>query len=212
MKGFVSGILLCSILTAIAIAGKWLYLKSPCDRYCGHGTTCENEICVAATSEEADGANQAKKKKSKKKHRRGRKHEQDSDPQDGQMTAREIPWDKDNDVPDFNPNANRTIAMNQGSDRLDAHAVNRALRSLDPAFQSCVADASARSGGQLKPGKVRIQFGVSGSGSATGVRVQAPAHLKKFGIVPCVRRSVFDHRYPTFDGPESRIETSFDVQ
>jgi hypothetical protein len=43
------------------------------------------------------------------------------------------------------------------------------------------------------------------------VTVKAPAHLRVFGIVPCLRKALFTHRFPSWDGPAAGVDYSFQV-
>jgi hypothetical protein len=43
------------------------------------------------------------------------------------------------------------------------------------------------------------------------VNVKAPTHLQVFGIVPCLRKAVYDARFPSWDGPPMRVEYRFAV-
>ncbi|MCA9701505.1 MAG: hypothetical protein KC431_28555, partial [Myxococcales bacterium] len=60
-------------------------------------------------------------------------------------------------------------------------------------------------------GRVSIKFGVDGKGKVTGVNVSAPSNLENAGLVPCVRKAVYGHGFPAFDGPEMKVSTSFTV-
>ena len=78
------------------------------------------------------------------------------------------------------------------------------------ANQRCIADVSAASP-DLR-GTVAIKARVLGSGKVESVSATAPASIRESGAIPCIRKAVYDHRFPSFDGPGSAIDLHFDVE
>ena len=173
-----------------------------CGGTCGDGTVCDAGRCIITPDEEPEPEPDKKSKKRRSRSRRGG--------DGGDAVADGFKPVDDSKVPRFNPTADRTIDLNAGSERLSDSVVDRELRKLDSKFQGCVRTAATHAD-DLGTGTVTMKFGVGGNGKVTGVNASAPANLAKWGIVPCVRKSVHQHRFPTFDGPVMRVESSFRV-
>jgi hypothetical protein len=182
----------------------------PCAARCGEGTVCEGDRCVVAPLEdEVEAEVEADDGKSKRKRKRRRKSGVGAS-EDGPVANQGPAFDDDSKVPRFDMNKDQSIGMSDGSGRLSDGQIDAALRKLDPAFQKCARDAAERVD-ELGSGTVKLELGVAGSGKVTGVNVRAPANLADAGIVACVRKAVYAHKFPIFDGPEMRVSSSFKV-
>lgn len=189
----------------------------PCADRCGEGTVCEGDRCVVAVEAEVEAEAEVEvadgKGTRKGKRRRGKSGGAGDD--GGGEAGSEAPsrgpaLDDDSKVPRFDMNKDQSIGMSDGSGRLSDAQIDAELRELNPAFQKCVRDAAARVD-ELGSGTVKLELGVAGSGKVTGVNVRAPANLADTGVVPCVRKAVYAHKFPIFDGPEMRVSSSFKV-
>jgi hypothetical protein len=184
---------------------------SECGGACGEGTVCVGERCELAPVEVEEPAVEEPEEPGKSKRRKGRRGKTGESEGEGEVIAGSGPAiDDDSHVPRYNANADQSISMADGTDRLSDAEVDRELAKLDKAFQACVRDAAARVEA-LGSGTVRYSFGVDGRGKVTGVTASAPTNLQDAGIVPCVRVAVYGHAFPAFDGPTMKASSSFSV-
>ena len=65
--------------------------------------------------------------------------------------------------------------------------------------------------GEVGSGSLKFKLRLLPSGEVEGVSVTAPASLRVWGIVPCARRAVFDHRFPAFDGLAMAVSFGVDI-
>lgn len=164
-----------------------------CFGVCGQGTRCEAGRCVAIAVEPEP----VDPKRARKGRRRGR---------DGSDAS----WSpiSDRDVPRYDPQAD--VELGDGSERPDDAAVKAELRALEPAFDRCIADAVA-AGVTVGSGRVEFELGLTPTGKIAGVNAKAPAAIRDSGIVPCLRKVIFDHRFPKYDGPPMPVDYSFEI-
>lgn len=199
----------------------WAYLTylhppgagSPCASYCGQGTICVRKKCVAEADLAKKNKRQKKRRLTRRKKRRIRRSRQKRPA--GQASAkaqpRKIPWVNDRHIPRFDADAPRHIDADDGSGRLDEFEIDQSLAALDEDFGRCIERADQRAGGRLQNGRVDFAFGVNGQGKVIGVNAKAPAHLRRYGIVPCVREAIYKQRFRAFQGPDARVSSSFEV-
>lgn len=218
MGKFVAGLVVAS---AALVSAWWFALRpaerGPCDDRCGPGTACVDDLCEI---EEAAPEAPAEAGKPEGKRRRGKRRgsrgsgaraaggdEVDAEAGDAAAVA-PPPRVNDSHIPEFS-NAAQTIDLNAGSERLTDTVVRGEMRSLTPRFQRCIADVSAAYPDVR--GSVKIKARVLGSGKVESVTATAPASIRESGAIPCIRKAVYDHRFPSFDGPGSAIDLQFDV-
>jgi hypothetical protein len=173
-----------------------------CFGVCGEGTRCEAGRCVAVAQVPEPAAPEPEDDKRGRKRRRTRGGEDEG----GSGTYRPV---SDRHIPAYDPNAT-TVLGDAGSERLDDPTVRKELRELEPAFDRCIADAVA-AGVTVGSGRVDFVFGLTASGKVEGVNAKAPAAIGDSGIVPCLRKVIFDHRFPRYDGPPMGVDYSFEV-
>jgi hypothetical protein len=206
-----------ALLASLAWGAAWWLLRPPevaesvpCDDRCGEGTECVDEVCVVAA---VDPPEEDAPKSKRKRKRRRRKGTQGNGGDDGDVAAEDgeaaaKPIVDDSHIPQFS-NAPQALDMNGGSERLTDSQVSAAVRKLTPKFQRCIGDAST--GGAELRGKVKITARVVGSGKATQVSATAPAAIRDSGAIPCIRKAVYDHRFPSYDGPSMGVDLTFEV-
>lgn len=202
---------------AICLLGGWAVTFTACDSrpcagYCGEGTECVDGRCQVAALPEGLQADEEEAEPEAKGHKRRRRRKGGKSGEgDLEGGAEDFVAVDDSNVPRFNPTRDRTIDLDGGSARLSDAVIDRELSKLDKPFQRCIATAAKHSDEDLPGGSIRYELGIAGSGKVTGVNVKAPAKLQVFGIVPCVRKAVYDHRFPSFDGPEMSAKSSFSI-
>lgn len=186
-----------------------------CGGFCAEGTECVEEQCVP-TSAKKQKRRKGRRSTRRKKRRIRRAHRSRAKADSKQKSSakakrKKIPWVNDKHIPAFDANAMRVFKDSDGSGRLDEFEIDQSLAALDEDFGQCIEHADARAEGQLKNGRVDFSFGVNGKGKVIGVNASAPSHLKRYGIVPCVRKAVYGQRFRAFDGPDARVSSSFEV-
>lgn len=174
-----------------------------CYDVCGAGTRCEAGKCIAAVAEPEPVVEEEPSKRGRKGKRRA------ADESEAASPRAYVPVD-DGRIPRHDPTETRTLDPNAGSERLDDAIVRAHLGKLEPALDRCLADAVA-AGVTVPPGRVQFDFAVAASGKVTGVTARAPAGIQTTGVVSCLRKVVFDHRFPAFDGPTMDVEYSFAI-
>ncbi len=209
---FLGGLALGALMGAAGLFAVQTFVLTPADEcagMCGDKTRCEQGRCVVAKVEaEAEVEPEPDGGKTKRKGKRGRRGKTGDD--GAVEPGKGPPLDDDSKVPRFDPNEDQTIGMSDGTGRLSDATIDRELGKLDKAFQACVRDANERVD-ELGTGTVKYSFGIAGTGKVTGVNASAPANLKDAGIVPCVRKVVYGHKFPAFDGPKMKASSSFSV-
>ncbi|NJK33277.1 MAG: hypothetical protein HC927_13245 [Deltaproteobacteria bacterium] len=217
MKQLLGGLVLGIVLGAGGLFGYWHFVMAepdaPCKGRCGEGTVCEAELCVPAPIEPiVEEVVEEPTQKRKGKRRKGKAGASGADEGEGEILEAGAPaWDDDSHVPKFDPNADQVIGANEGSERLSNAVVNSELRELDDEFQACVVAASQRVG-ELGSGRITIEFGVSSKGKVIGVNAKAPSNLRDAGMIPCVRKHLYAHKFPSFDGPAMSIDHVVEVK
>jgi hypothetical protein len=181
-----------------------------CYGVCGEGTVCRAGMCVVAGDDAPAGTpaetDDEAPTKSGKRRRGSKKGSEALAAEDPGFT----PVD-DSRVPEYDANKTQVIDMKAGTERIDDEVVRAHLRRLEPAFNRCIETAAQHSDADIGGGEVDFAFGIAPSGKVEGVTVKAPPQLRVFGIVPCLRRALADHRFPAFDGSTMGVDYSFRV-
>ncbi len=174
-----------------------------CFGICGDGTHCVAGRCVAiAAAPEPVAVEPDDPKRGRKGKRRARGGEGEGD-----AVAAWSPI-SDRDVPRYDPKAQ--TALGEGSERPDDATVRAELRRLEPAFDRCIADAAA-AGVTIGTGRVEFELGLTPTGKVAGVNAKAPPAIRESGVVPCLRKVIYDHRFPKYDGPPIPVDYSFEI-
>lgn len=201
-------------------AGYWLLhvqnqSDDPCGGHCGETTQCVGTVCEALEDEEVAAEPDSKKpgKKRRKRRRKGRRGGGASADNAGDEAGDDLPpFEPVNDrhIPQFS-NKPIVLDMNAGSERLSDHVVDTHMNRLTPKFQRCITTASTYSDDDIGGGTLTFKIQLKPTGKVAGVSVKGPSNLKVFGIIPCVRKVVYDHKFPSYDGPPMGVDFSFEV-
>lgn len=174
--------------------------REACYGLCGEGTVCEAARCVAAPPAAEPTEPERDRKRSPRRKRKA------DATLEGSSSTPFVPVD-DRHVPRYDPNETQVIG--EGSERLPDETIRAHLERLEPSFNACIRVAAEHSDEDLAPGRIDFEFGIRPTGKVAGVNVKAPAHLRVFGIVPCLRNTLHAHRFPSYDGPVTGVDYSF---
>lgn len=188
----------------------------PCGGRCGPGTECVADRCeTVAAAEPAPTETKAKR------GRRGKRGKRGASAGAAEVAAGEtaaaasdeplppfVAVD-DRKIPEFSAAEPQALDMKAGSERLSEAVLDQHFARVNPAIVDCVTTASRY--GELGSGSLKFKLRILPTGKVESVSVTAPASLRVWGIVPCARKAVFDHRFPTFDGPAIAVNFGVDV-
>jgi hypothetical protein len=203
-----------SFMTFVAVA---LGAVFGCDRgpgpeacydVCGPGTACRDRRCVVAEATESPPTEEAPAAKQRRTRRKGKgRHRARAEASE----TRDFRPVDDSHIPKYDPNRVQHIDMSSGTERLPDAKIRAQLRRLEPKFNACIETAAMHSDEEIRPGSVDFVFSIEKTGKVSGVTVEAPPHLRVFGIVPCLRKALASHRFPSYDGPPTGVDYSFGV-
>lgn len=182
-----------------------------CDGMCGRGTRCDGKVCVVDYSQDICATP-------------GETNETPVVPMKPPITSwgecyedrNQMPKFKpvdDKGIPQFNINAPRNLDLNGngGDEQLNEAILNAHMREVEYAINDCLAKAACYQGSSLPNGRIDFTFRLMGSGKVESIAVEAPAGLSVFGIIPCARKAVADHVFPTYDGPAMTVRYNIEI-
>lgn len=173
-----------------------------CGGFCGEGTVCEAGKCVVAPPPEPEAEPEDEEPKGKKRRRRRRKGGGDEATASGSLP------DKDGHVPRYR--GDRQEEIGEGSERLSDRKIRSELAKVEPAFNRCLARASEVTDATLA-GTVSFKIGIEPTGKVWGVNASLPKSWGVPGLKACFRNAVYDHRFPSWDGPATGVDYHFQV-
>jgi hypothetical protein len=199
--------------------------KPDCDPPCAAGSHCAEGQCVADAPVEATP--EPKKKQKKRKKKRVRRTGSSGAP----APAGDAPPDAEPDadvevepageplppfhavddrkIPQFSADQDQVLDLNAGSERPSERVLDQHFAKVTPKITECVITASRY--GDVGSGRLAVKLRILPTGKVESVSVKAPASLAVWGIVPCARKAVYDHRFPSFDGPSVGVDFAVDV-
>ena len=176
-----------------------------CYGVCGEGTECVAGKCVIAQAGPEPEPEPEAKGKKKRRRRRLKGGSAPSEAVDDGFK----PVD-DSNVPGYDPKATKTMDLAVGTERLGDRVVNQHLGRLEPKFNKCIETSAMHYDGDIK-GELDFVLSIKSSGKVGGVTVKGSKSLRDSGVVPCVRKVVYGHRFPSFDGATMGVDYSFKV-
>jgi len=180
-----------------------------CGTMCGTGTRCDNGTCVVDYSQDICGSSyeapEAEAPETKPAIDNWAECTQDM----GSLP--EFAPVDDSDIPQFDPNAARSLDMNAGEEQLDEELINTHMREIEYALNACFSTAACYNEGAFPTGELSFTFRLEASGEVSSVAIEAPDEFNIFGTIPCSRRAVADHKFPSFDGPGMTISYSVEL-
>lgn len=181
-----------------------------CGGLCGKGTRCDGSVCVVDYSQDICAAPEEDKPVV-----------QPSKPPIsswGECTTERSDLPKkfvavnDKSIPQFDPNRTRTLDWNEGEEQLSESLLMANMRDVEYAINECLSTAACYQGGSLPGGRIDMQFSLNGKdGKVDAVTVSAPAGLQVYGIVPCIRKAIANHQFPTYNGPPMSVKYNIEI-
>jgi hypothetical protein len=181
-----------------------------CGGMCGRGTRCDGKVCVVDYSQDICASPET--------------NETPVVPMKPPITSwgecyedrNQMPKFKavdDSKIPQFDANAARNLDMNGngGDEQLNEAILNAHMREVEYAINDCLAKGACYQGSSLPNGRMDFTFRLLGSGKVESIAVTAPAGLSVFGIIPCARKAVADHVFPTYDGPAMTVRYNIEI-
>lgn len=185
-----------------------LALTAGCDRsaedcggFCGEGTVCQAGKCVVGSPEPLAEPEPEPEQASGKKRRRRKGTGKDAPASGG------LP-DQDGHIPRYR--ADRDEQIGEGNERISDRRIRQELSTLEPAFNRCLARAAEVTDAALA-GTVSFKIGIEPSGKVWGVNASLPSSWDVPGLRACFRTVVYEHRFPSWDGPATGVDYHFTV-
>ncbi|TPV96891.1 MAG: hypothetical protein B7733_02395 [Myxococcales bacterium FL481] len=181
-----------------------------CGGFCGESTSCREGACLPTETAEAPSEPTPNKRKRKRRRKRPRPASGDASPPDDDLPPF-VPVN-DSRIPRYRAKKAQVLEMDGDGERLSDDVIQAHLRRIEPKFDQCLRTAAMYSDEELGTGDIDVVLGITSTGKVTGVTAKAPPNLRVFGIVPCVRKAVYEHRFPAFQGMDMHVDYSFAVR
>lgn len=177
-----------------------------CGGMCGHGTRCDGKVCVVDYSQDICGSHDEPKAPEAVPTKPPVTSWGECTLDRNQLPKKHVPVN-DKDIPQYDPNRARTLDWSEGDEQLNEPVLMSNMRDIEYAINECLAVAACYNNASLPGGRLDLVISLSGkTGKADAVTITAPPALQIYGIVPCVRRAVADHQFPTYSGPPMTIK------
>ncbi|MCA9688893.1 MAG: hypothetical protein R3A51_18015 [Nannocystaceae bacterium] len=208
---FFAGALGLSLTTTACRGGKETNKPGECGGRCGDGTKCQDGQCVVdylavcrPDDYDPDGGDEDNTQMRPPIDTWGQCQEDASD----------LPPFKpvdDSHVPQYDPNKARTLSMDIGDEQLAEDTINAHMRDVEYALNECFSRAACYNNGVFPSGTIEFVFRLEGSGQVESVKVTAPEEFNIFSAIQCARKAVYDHKFPSYDGPGMTISYAVEL-
>ena len=185
-------------------------VSGECGGLCGRGTRCDGKVCVVDYGQDICASTTEPESEPQVAMRPPITNWGECWEDRNQLPKKFKPVD-DGGIPQFDANQARKLDMNSGEEQLAAPVLNSHMREVEYDINKCLSLASCYQGSSLPGGRIDFEFRVTGAGKVDAITVSAPAQLSVFGIIPCARKAVFDHAFPTYDGPPMTVKYNIEI-
>ncbi|WAS91762.1 hypothetical protein [Nannocystis punicea] len=180
-----------------------------CGGLCGKGTHCEAGVCVVDSSQETPTTQVVETNEIPMRPQITSwgecTHERDELPKKFHAVD-------DSEIPQFDIERPRVLDWSEGEEQLNEQVLSAHMREVEYGINECLGIAACYNGGSLKGGRLDMVVSLLGkTGRVDAVTVTASKHLQVFGIVPCVRKAVFDHEFPRYNGPQMTVKYNIEI-
>lgn len=120
----------------------------------------------------------------------------------------------DHGVPEFNEARHRASNMHKGEDRLQDIDLHAHMMGMQSQIFACVDLASCYEDGAELPGSgdLAFDFELHPDGHVAAVSVKASPGLDHPSVVACARQSMFEYRFPRYDGGHMMVEYTMTIE
>ena len=181
-----------------------------CSGRCGKGTRCDGEKCIVDYGQDICASNEPTKVEPVVPMRPPITNWGECWQDRNQLPKKFKPVD-DKDIPQFDPNEARSLDWGEGEEQLSAPVLNANMREIEYDINECLGIAACYQGSSLPGGHIDFAFRLGGKGKVDAISVTAPAGLSVFGIIPCARKAVANHSFPSYAGPPMTVKYSIDI-
>ena len=182
-----------------------------CGGMCGRGTRCDGKVCVVDYGQDICQSQVASTVEPVVPMRAPITNWGECWEDRNQLPKKFKPVD-DSGIPQFDPDQARNLDWGEGEEQLSAPVLNAHMREIEYDINACLGIAACYAGGSLPGGRIDFAFRIGGKdGKIDSITVNAPPGLSVFGIVPCSRKAVANHQFPTYSGPPMTVKYSIDI-
>ncbi|PCC71877.1 hypothetical protein SAMN02745121_03229 [Nannocystis exedens] len=185
--------------------------RSPdeCGGLCGAGTRCDRGSCVVDSSQDTPVKQEVETNEIPMRPQITSwgecTHERD------ELPKKFVPVD-DSAIPQYDIERPRVLDWSEGDEQLNEQVLSAHMREVEYGINECLSIAACYNHGSLKGGRLDMVIGLVGkTGRVDAVTVTASRGLQVFGIVPCVRKVVADHQFPSYNGPQMTVKYNIEI-
>lgn len=185
--------------------------EGECGGLCGKGTRCDGSVCVVDYSQDICAAPDDAAKPEVAPSKPPIQSWGECTVERSSLPKKFVPVN-DKNIPQFDPNRARTLDWNEGEEQLSESMLMANMRDVEYKINECLSVAACYQGGSLPDGRIDMHFSLSGKdGHVDAVTVTAPAGLQVYGIIPCVRKAIAEHQFPTYNGPPMTVKYNIEI-
>lgn len=182
-----------------------------CGGLCGRGTRCDGSVCVVDYSQDICSSPTETRHEEEVPTKPPITSWGECTLDRNQLPKKHVPVN-DKDIPQYDPNRARKLDWNEGEEQLTEPVLMSNMRDIEYKINDCLAVAACYNNGSLKGGRLDMVISLSGkTGKVDSVSITAPPDLQIFGIVPCVRRAIAEHQFPTYNGPPMTVKYNIEI-
>lgn len=116
-------------------------------------------------------------------------------------------------IPEFDAKRSRRSNMNAGERALQEIDLHEHMMGMQSRIFECIDLAACYEGGDaLGGGDLDFRFELSPSGKVMAVSVTPSEGLAHPGVVHCARRSLYELRFPSYDGGSMMVSYSMQIE
>jgi len=181
-----------------------------CGGKCGRGTRCDGQVCVVDYSQDICASSTPTKVEPEVQMRPPITNWGECWEDRNQLPKKFKPVD-DSKIPQFDPNQARKLDWGEGDEQLSPPVLNAHMREIEYDINACLGIAACYQGSSLPGGQIDFVFRLTGKGKVDAITVTAAPGLSVFGVIPCARKAIADHEFPTYSGPPMTVKYSIDI-
>lgn len=116
-------------------------------------------------------------------------------------------------IPEFNGRRSRRSNMHAGERQMQEIDLHEYMMGMQSRIFECIDLAACYEGGEeLGSGELDFQFELASTGKVLSVSVTPSEGLSHPGVVHCARRSLFELKFPSYDGGAMMVSYSMQIE